>query len=250
MKVRRVPPALTVLAVLVVAWQICTSTGLLNPLFFPPPSVLFLTTCKMARSGELAGHLEATLTRLFIGAFSGSVLGLLCGVLMGAAAQLRRLLEPVISALYSAPKLTLLPMLMLFLGVGETPRILLIAASCFVLMSMHGLDAIRNINSTYIEMAVNYGAGRAMLVRKVYLPASLPQIFTGLRVTLGRALVLTVSVELVSSSSGLGSMIWMSWQTFSTEKLYIGVILSAALGAGIHSVLKRLESRIVPWRNG
>ncbi|MCL4401212.1 MAG: ABC transporter permease [Acidobacteria bacterium] len=250
MKLKSALTAFAVPVALVALWQVCASTGLLNPLFFPPPAVLFLTACKMARSGELAGHLEATLTRLSIGAFSGSVLGLLCGVLMGAAAQLRRLLEPLISALYSSPKLTLLPMLMLFLGVGEAPRILLIATSSFVLMSMHGLDAVRSVNSAYIDMASNYGASRAMIVRKVYLPASLPQIFTGLRVTLGRALVLTVSVELISSSSGLGSMIWMSWQTFSTEKLYIGVILSAALGLAIHTVLRRLETRLVPWRNG
>ena len=87
-----------------------------------------------------------------------------------------------------------------------------------------------------------------MIIRKVYLPASLPQIFTGLRRTLGKAPVITVAVELVSCPDGLGSMIWMAWQTFPTEKLYIGVIKAATLGVIFHSTLRCLENQLIPRR--
>jgi ABC-type nitrate/sulfonate/bicarbonate transport system permease component len=115
-------------------------------------------------------------------------------------------------------------------------------------MAIHGLDALRNVNKRYVEMAVNYGADRIMVIRKVYLPASLPQIFTGFRISIGRALTITIGLELVSCPDGLGSMIWIAWQTFYTEKLYIGVILSAALGTLLHFSLKRLEARLAPWK--
>jgi NitT/TauT family transport system permease protein len=115
-------------------------------------------------------------------------------------------------------------------------------------MTIQTMDGIGRIDRAFVELAVNYGAGGAMLWRKVYLPAALPQIFTGLRLALGRALVISISVELVSSGDGLGSLIWMAWQTFATEKLYVGVILAAGLGVALHAGLKRLEARLVPWR--
>jgi NitT/TauT family transport system permease protein len=87
------------------------------------------------------------------------------------------------------------------------------------------------------------------MFREVYLPASLPRIFTGLRLALGRALVITISVELVSASNGLGSMIWTAWQTFSTEQLYLGVFATCILGLLFHEGLLRLEGRLIPWGN-
>jgi ABC-type nitrate/sulfonate/bicarbonate transport system permease component len=157
--------------------------------------------------------------------------------------------EPLVSALYSTPKLTLLPMLMLFFGVGDASRVFLIAASCFVLIAVHALDAVQSVDPVHVQVARNYGANRLAVFRKVYVPASLPMIFTGLRVALGRGLVITVSVELVTPSDGLGSMIWLAWQSFATERLYIGIILTALLGGIFHAGLRRLERGAIPWRN-
>ena len=246
---KRVLTALWLPALIITAWEAGSRQGLLNHLIFPPPSALVLAAKDMIARGELQGHLRATLTRLSLGFLIGSFSGLVCGVVMGLATWVRRSLEPIISGAYAAPKLSLLPMLMLFMGVGEPARIFLIALGCFVLLAMHSLDALRNVNRRYVELAVNYGANQSMVIRKVYLPASLPQIFTGFRIAMGRALTITIALELVSCPDGLGSMIWMAWQTFYTEKLYIGVILSAALGTLLHFSLKRLEARLVPWKD-
>lgn len=236
------------IAVLLALWEIVVRAGALDPLFFPPPSVLAATTVDVVRDGSLARHLAATLRRLTAGFFIGSLAGLSCGLLMGGSTRLRQMLEPLVSALYSTPKLTLLPMLMLFFGVGDASRIFLIAASSFVLMAMHALDAVRAVDPIHVQVARNYGAGRLDVFRKVYVPASLPMIFTGLRVALGRGLVITVSVELVTPSDGLGSMIWLAWQSFATERLYIGVLLTAILGGICHAGLRRLERKAIPWR--
>jgi sulfonate transport system permease protein len=236
-------------ALILVSWEAAASAGILNRLIFPPPSAILRAANEMILRGELQQHLGATLTRLFLGFLIGSFSGLGCGVLMGLVRVARYSLEPIISGVYATPKLSLLPMLMLFMGVGEPARVFLIAMGCFALMAIHGLDALRHVNHRFVELAANYGASRRMIISRVYLPASLPQIFTGLRIALGRSLTITIALELVSCPDGLGSMIWMAWQTFYTEKLYIGVILSAILGTLLHFSLKRLEARFVPWKN-
>ncbi len=235
-------------AALLVIWQTAVSLGWLDALFFPPPTVIAAAAVRMAGSGELWQHLGATLSRMLAGLLIGSALGVPFGILLATVARMRRAAEPFVSALNSTPKLTLLPMLMLFFGIGEAPRLLLIAAGCFLTMAIQSMDAVTSINDAFVELAVNYGASRAALWRKVYGPSALPQVFTGLRLALGRALTLAVSVELVSSEKGLGSLIWSAWQTFSIDKLYVGVALAAALGMTLHSGLKRLEAHFVPWR--
>jgi ABC-type nitrate/sulfonate/bicarbonate transport system permease component len=246
---KRALTALWVPTLILAIWELGSATGLLNPVIFPPPSQLALSTRDMIARGELQMHLKATFTRLALGFLLGSILGLACGVAMGLKSWIKNSLEPTISGAYAMPKISLLPLLMLFMGVGEPARILLIAVGCFVLMAIHGMDALQHVNRRYVEMAMNYGATRLAIVHKVYMPACLPQIFTGFRIALGRALTMTIALELVSCPDGLGSMIWMAWQTFYTEKLYVGVLLSAALGALLHFSLKHLEAKLVPWKN-
>jgi len=236
--------------VLVLAlWEAASALGFLNRLIFPPPSALAAAAADMISRGELQAQLAATLMRIAWGFLIGAFAGLACGVVMALVPFVRRSLEPVISGAYATPKISLLPMLMLFMGVGEPARISLLAVGCFVLMAMHGLDALRSVNRRYVELALNYGSSRLMVIRKVYLPASLPQIFTGFRIALGRALTITIALELVSCPDGLGSMIWMAWQTFYTEQLYIGVFIAATLGTLLHFSLKRLEANLAPWKH-
>jgi ABC-type nitrate/sulfonate/bicarbonate transport system permease component len=166
---------------------------------------------------------------------------------MGAFPLVRRSVEPLVSGLYNVPNLTLLPMLMLLAGIGETPRLILIGTAAFLQVVMHTLDAVRSISPHYSEMAAHYGAGRWLLFRRVYLPASTPQIFTGLRLGMGRALVVTISAELLTGATGLGGLVWRSWQTFAIERLYVAVITCAVLGAIVHKCLKLAETQLVPW---
>jgi ABC-type nitrate/sulfonate/bicarbonate transport system permease component len=230
------------------AWQVLATKGILNPLFFPAPTLLAAAGWDMVRSGELGQAVSVTLTRMLVGSAIGMVCGVVCGLAMGVWDTARRSLGPVVSALNSTPKLALMPLLLIFTGVGETARLVPIAATCFIVVAMNTLDAVRGINHAHIELARNYGASGMRMLRRVYLPASLPQVFTGLRVALGRALVITISVELLGSPDGLGNMIWMGWQTFSTEKLYVGLVTTALAGVLVHAGLGYAEQRCLPWR--
>jgi ABC-type nitrate/sulfonate/bicarbonate transport system permease component len=233
---------------LLATWQWMAGHAVLDPLFFPPPSVLLAAGEKMLASGELFQHVGATLARALGGFLSGAVAGMAFGLLMGASRGMRQSLEPMMSAFYSTPKLSLFPMLLLLLGVGDAAKIALIGLSTFILVAFHALDAVLNINTGYVEMARNYGARKGTLLRTVYLPACLPQVFTGLRLALGRALVTAISVELISSRDGLGSLIWLSWQTLATERLYVAVITAATLGVLMHVTVRRLERGLIRWK--
>jgi ABC-type nitrate/sulfonate/bicarbonate transport system permease component len=235
--------------VLLGAWELAVALSWLDPLFFPPPSKLLSTAIEMLRSGDLGEQIRSTAARTGAGFLLGALAGIGCGILMGVSDPLRRSIEPLTSALYNAPKLTLLPMLMVVAGTGEMPLLILIATAVFLQVLMHTLDGVKGISPHYVEMAVNHGATRWLLFRRVYLPATGPQVFTGLRLGMGRALGIAISAELLMGAGGLGGLVWRSWQTFSIERLYVAVAIAALLGAAIHQSLKLVEARILPWRS-
>jgi len=237
------------LALLLAVWQVLAARRILDPLFFPPPSKVGETLAAMFVSGELGRGLYATLMRTGLGLLAGVVGGGLVSILLCVSPRLRTAAQPLVSALYSTPRLTMLPMVMLVFGFNEMSRLALVALSAGLVIVIQISDAVRAVSRDYVDLATNYGASRAVIVRKVYLPACLPQIFTALRLCTGRALVLTISIEMMSSNNGIGSMIWSAWQTFATEKLYASVMVAACLGLLTGPLFHLLERRFVPWRS-
>jgi ABC-type nitrate/sulfonate/bicarbonate transport system permease component len=235
------------IAALLACWQALAGWHILDPLFFPPPTKVAATLGTMLTSGELGRAVAATLTRAGAGLLAGVVGGGLASILLCVSSRVHTAATPLVSALYSTPRLTLLPMVMLLFGVNEVSRMALVALSVALVMLIQISDAVRGVSRDYVDLAANYGASRAVIVRKVYLPACLPQIFTALRLSAGRALVMTISIEMLSSNDGIGSTIWMSWQTFATEKLYASVAVAALLGLLSGPLFHVAERRLVPW---
>ena len=236
------------IALLLACWEAMSRLRVLDPLFFPPPSTLLGTFGQLTASGEVGRQVLSTLERTAAGFGVGVVCGLVASAVLILSAAIRRAAEPLISALYSTPRLTLLPMVMLLVGVNNTARILLVAMGTALLLMIQIADAVRAVNRDYVDMAVNYGAGRLALIRKVYLPACLPQAFTALRLAFSRALVLTISVELLNCDNGVGNMIWNAWQTFAIEKLYVSIALAGALGLFFQRLFELLERHLTPWQ--
>jgi NitT/TauT family transport system permease protein len=166
---------------------------------------------------------------------------------MGASERVRLLLDPVIAATYPIPKLAIFPLLMVIFGMGELSKIMAVAIGCFFLVLLNAMTGVRNINTVYFDVAKNYGASNWQLFTRVILPASLPMIFTGIRLALGMSLIVVVGVEFVSANYGIGALIWNGWVTFEIEKLYVGIFLCAVLGILFTGVLTWAEIRITPW---
>ncbi len=229
-------------------WECFTRYGLLDPIFFPAPSVLAREAFGMIGTGELTGHVRDTLWRTLRGFVPGVLAGVICGILMGASRAARQSLESPVSAFVATPKIALLPVLMLVLGIGEAPRIVLIGAAAFASSALVMLDGVRDLDANFAELARNYGADSWQLVRWVYLPGCLPPLLTATRQALSRALGLSVAVEVLTGRTGLGSLIWAGWQSFQPQHVYIGVLTAALLGAVLHGSMRLIEKALVPWK--
>jgi NitT/TauT family transport system permease protein len=244
------PAALSVLLFVAVfgAWEASSRLGALPRLFFPPPSTVVLTIGDLAASGELGRHLGATLTRVFVGFVLGAIPGYLLGMWMGWSRPVRRVLDPFVAALHPVPKISMLPIIMLILGIGVMSRTFVVALSVFFPLLINTMAGVRQIHPIYFEVARNYGAGRLGVFRHVVVPGSLPFVLAGTRLAMNVALSLTIAVELITAEDGIGTMIWLSWQTLRVEELYASVIMAATIGIGIRLVVQILTARLVPWQ--
>ncbi len=234
-------------ALVIAAWQLAASLQWLDPLFFPSPGRLLATSWQLARNGDLARHLGATLARLTSAYLLGSAGGALAGLTLGSLPFWRRSVQGIFAGLYATPKLSLLPAFLVLFGINDGSRLLPAAISCFVLMATYSMDAARAVKPSYVDLARSYGAGPRLLFWRVYVPACLPNLFTGLRVGLGTALVVVVASEMLGAPSGLGALIWITAQTLALDRMYVGIAVCALVGVGTHYLFERVERRVTPW---
>jgi ABC-type nitrate/sulfonate/bicarbonate transport system permease component len=231
-----------------VAWEIAARTGSINPLFFPAPSHIGSTFLEMAASGDLLRATLSTVERAGIGLLTGGAIGLVAGMVLGSSRQLRTILDPWISFLYPLPKIALFPLMLMIFGLGESSRLVLIALAAFFPLLINTMTGIRQISEEYFEVARSYGATRMQTLRRIILPGSLPTALSGLRLSVGMALTTTIAVELLNANDGIGSVIWLSWETLHTDELYLALLVTALLGLGSHWILERLTRVLLPWQ--
>ena len=228
-------------------WETLTRLEYINALFFPAPSRIFRTLYSMVISGELLHELGHSLRRVVYGFTLGVMPAIVVGLAMGWSRRFRAVVEPFIAAIYPIPKITLLPMVMLIFGIGDLSKIVLVAVASFFPVAMNATVAVLGISPTYFEVARNFGAGWWKTFTRVVLPGSLPVVFAGLRLAFGISLLLVVGVEFVSAQEGVGAMIWSSWQTLRTDRLYTGIVTWSIIGLCSNYILRSLERRIVRW---
>ena len=242
-------PALLVALALCVAWELWARGRSASTILFPPPSVIGATLAKQALSGELLDTVAATLRRLAFGFVLGGVPALLLGLLMGFSARVRAAVDPVVAAAHSVPKIAVLPILMILLGIGEAPKIVVVAAAAFFPLLINTMAGVRQISPIHFEVAHSYGASAPRVFWRVLLPGSLPQILSGARLALNGGLLITIALEIVAARTGLGAAIWLAWQTLRVEELFSALVVASLLGIGFNATLVRLEKRLVPWHS-
>jgi NitT/TauT family transport system permease protein len=243
----RLAPALIALALLIV-WEVAARRELISTLIYPAPSLIARTIWTETQSGQLASETLLTLRRLLIGMILGGVPGIALGLLMGWSRPIRLMLDPFIAALHPIPKIAVLPLVMVILGVNEAPKVAVAATGAFFPLLINTLDGVRQIHPIHFQVAENYGAPRWQMFRRVIWPASLPFMLTGLRLALNVTLLLVVAVEMVSARQGLGAMMWLAWELMRTERLYAALIIVVAFGLGFNVLVFYLNRLLVPWR--
>lgn len=230
------------------AWEGLVRAGLLDARFFPAPTSIVDTFVTVVASGEMLRDLSATLTRIVLGYLLGAVPGLLLGLLLGLASLLRAFAMPIIFAAYPVPKVAVLPLIMLIFGIGELSKYIIVAIGVFFLVVVNTTAGVLQIDRIYFDVARNFEAPRRDVYLRVVLPGALPQIFTGLKLGLGVALIILITAEFVGAQSGVGVMIYQAWQVFAIERLFVGLLVVSFLGYLLSLGFDELERAALPWR--
>ncbi|TBU96927.1 ABC transporter permease [Pseudomonas dryadis] len=215
----------------------------------PAPSQVAQTLYALAVGGELWRHLSASLLRVAAGFVIGAGLAILIGTWVGLSRRAEAYLEPTFQALRAIPSLAWVPLLLLWLGIDETPKIVLIALGAFFPVYLALLSGIRNIDRKLVEVGHLYNLTQAALVRRILLPAALPSLFTGLRGALSLSWMFLVAAELIAASSGLGYLLSDGRETSRPDLVIAAILLLAVLGKLSDSLLKYWEGRALSWRD-
>ena len=247
---RRAHPVVRVLALagVVVLWELVTRTGWVPALFLPSPSGVIESGVEMLASGELLVHVATSLRRLLLGFGLGALLGVSVGLAVGFFSLAEAVGTPLIAATFPIPKIALLPLLILWLGIGEASKVAVITLGVFFPMAINTYTGVRNADPLLIRAAVSFGAGRFSLIRKVMLPSALPMIFAGLKLGAGTALLLLVAAEMIAANAGIGFLVLHAQNLMETTKLMVGIVLLSFLGIVSHWLLVRLERLAIPWK--
>jgi NitT/TauT family transport system permease protein len=236
------------LAVLAVLWQVLPSQHVVDPTFVTPLNQVASTWWHMLGDGSLWSNTRDSLGRAGIGFGAGIVLGVPLGLLIGANRLVADLLNPVLELFRNTAPLALLPVFILILGIGQTSKYVFIGYSCLFPILLNTISAVNTADPLLVKSAQSLGFNQFRIFQKVVLPASVPQIFTGIRLAGGYALLVLIAAEFVGANSGLGFLITNSEQNFQTPTMYAAIITISLIGVILNFVLLRVERRFSTWR--
>lgn len=240
----------TVGPVLVLAlWWIGSATGWIHPSVLPSPSKAIATFQSMA-ADDLWDHLSTSLGRSLRGAAIGVTIGLVLGALAGLSRLGEQLLDSVLQMLRTIPFLAVVPLFIVWLGIGETPKVLLIALATTFPMYLNTYNGVRNVDRKLVEAMGTFGLRGPRLAREVIFPLALPSILTGLRFALGVSVLALLAAEQINTSKGLGALL-LDAQTYQrVDVLMVVIVIYALLGLGADLLVRGLERVLMPWRSG
>ena len=234
---------------LLVLWEAVVQAGWVGANLLPPPSELVHTLHELATDGALLGHIGISTLRVLAGFAIGAGLALLVGALVGLSRQVEAYLDPTFQALRAIPSLAWVPLLLLWLGIDEAPKITLIAIGAFFPVYLNFVAGIQNVDRKLVEVGGIFGLKGGELVARIFLPATLPNLFTGLRSGLSLAWMFLVAAELIAATRGLGYLLTDGRETARADLVIVAIIVLALLGKLSDSLLQRAEKRLLGWRD-
>jgi NitT/TauT family transport system permease protein len=238
--------ALSIIA-LIIIWQILA--WIVNRPILPPPWVVVRTLIQEF-SQDLALHFAASLWRVVASTLLAILTAAPAGLIMGQSRRIHDLFSPLVYLLYPIPKVVLLPVILLFLGIGDLSKIAIIYVILFFQILVLVRDQAASLRPELIQSVRSLGAGRRALFRFVYLPASLPAILTALRQSVGTAVAVLYVAELFATQLGLGYYIFLNGSTlFNYPAMYAGILAMSLLGLGLYFTVDWLERRLCPWQH-
>ncbi|RWL81727.1 MAG: ABC transporter permease subunit [Mesorhizobium sp.] len=244
--------SLATLAALIALWFLAAQLGWASPLFLPSPADVLTQFSAVAAdgyaNGTLLDHTLASLGRIAAALGVGIFVGIPLGLLMGLNRWVKGIFSVPIDLYWGLPPLAYLPLLIIWLGIGETSKIVLLSLSTFAPICFAAQAGVRSVPAERINAALSLGASRLQLFASIILPSALPEILTGLKIAIGAGLSTLVAAELIAAQSGLGYMIMSAANFLATDVVFVGLIVIAVLAFAFTSGMRWLEHRLIPWK--
>jgi ABC-type nitrate/sulfonate/bicarbonate transport system permease component len=237
-----------VFAGLIAFWELGSRAGFISQLVLPAPSESLEALRHLAVSGQLWKHLGASLYRLVIGWTCGTLLGVAVGLAIGLFPLARASLAPLVSALFPVPKIALLPLFIIWFGIGEGSKIATILFGSFFPTVIATYGGVDNVDRGLIRMGQSFGLAWPSIVRKIILPGALPAILSGCRISISIAIVLLVAAEMIGAEFGIGAYILIAGSLMATDQLIAGVAILSLMGLGFAWAIGRAERALLAWR--
>ena len=253
-RLRRHAPWLTgsALALFIIGlWHVASTSGWVSPVFLPPPSSIVVALGRLLQVGyvdsTLLQHAAASLGRVFSALAFSVLLGVPAGLIIATSPIGRGLLDPIIEFLRPLPPLAYLPLVIIWFGIGETAKVLVILLSMVPAITISTAAGVRSASKNQVNAARAFGATPLQLLWHVLLPSALPSILTGIRIALGAGWTTLVAAELVAAGRGLGYMIQSAAQFLVTDVVIAGILVISAIAFAFEALLRFIERRNVPW---
>ena len=233
---------------LLAIWELICQSGVVSSLFLPAPTAIISALLQMIADGGIGVSLAASLYRILAGFSIGSLIGLAVGLVTGTSALMDKIGTPIVNAIYPIPKIALLPLFILWLGIGELSKVTIIALGVFFPVAMNTYSGVKNVDTLLLKVAASFNASWWMTMKSVVLPNALPMIFAGLRLAAGTSLLLLVAAEMIAAQVGIGALILHYGDLMITDRLMAGVIVLSLLGIVFNLILQFLERKAIPWK--
>lgn len=234
--------------VVLVAWALVAQAGWYPTQLLVPPQHVYEAFVELLGSGELREHLQNSLSRLAIGFSIGALSGLLFGTAMALSKQVEAYCAPLFHTLRQIPSIALIPMFILFFGVEETFKILIVVKAAFFPVALATSEGVKGIPRSYFDVAAVYRLPLWSLLKDVAFPAAAPPIVTGLRISLSRSWMVLVAAELLAADSGLGQLIELSRQMMRIDIVMVGVVVTGLVGFTLDYGFRLLEKHLFRWK--
>ena len=236
-------------ATFLVVWELVGNVlQLINPMFMSAPSLIFKAAIDMFSSGEIYNDLYVSGLELFWGYLLSALVAVPFGIMVGWYKRMSYIFDPFINAMNATPRVALLPLVIIWLGIGILSKVGIIFLGAVFPILINTRDGVKTTPYNLLTAARSFGASEWMLFKTVVLPSTIPFILTGMRLGLGRAIVGVMVGELYAATAGIGFMITVAGATFQTDKVFVGVLIFALTGMIGMEVLTRIERRFDKWR--
>lgn len=247
-KVSKQAHGLILLLVLFFAWEVLPRTGLVSSIFFPTFSETVITLKNLVLSGEILIHAKASLERSIIGFGLAAIIAIPLGLIMGWYSHVEKYTDLLIQSLRNTSLFALLPLFIMLFGIGETSKIAIVFYAALWYMLINTISGVKSVDPLYIKAARSFGISDIDLFKKIILPASIPSIIAGARLSAKAAVMVVIAAEMLAAKSGLGYFVQDAQLMFRIPEMYAGILTLAIIGLSLNYLLVWMEKKATYWK--